>query len=97
MVRFAEENWIELINSAKKESLTAAKKRISQRTRLKDIKDEMERILSARAANSEYYGIDDEKIDTIKREQALIIEAIRHPVVSLESAAFIWMVKTNHE
>ena len=95
--RFAEENWIELINSAKKESLTAAKKRISQRTRLKDIKDEMERILSARAANSEYYGIDDEKIDTIKREQALIIEAIRHPVVSLESAAFIWMVKTNHE
>ena len=53
----------------------------------------MERTLSARVANSEFYGISDDKIEEIKNEQEVLMEAIRHSRITLDSAAFIWMVK----
>ena len=53
----------------------------------------MERVLSAKVANSIFYGVVEEKIEEIKKEQEVLLEAMRHPKVTLDSAAFIWMVK----
>lgn len=56
----------------------------------------MERALSAKVANSMYYGVDDETIETIKQEQKILLEAIKRPKVTLDSAAFVWMVKSDN-
>ena len=57
----------------------------------------MERTLSARVANAEYFGISDEGLEELKHTQDIILNAIRRPKLVLESAAFVWMVKRDDE
>ena len=57
----------------------------------------MERTLSARAANAEYFGLSDIGIKELKNTQEIILNAIKRPILVLESAAFVWMVKKNDE
>ena len=53
----------------------------------------MERTLSARAANADYFGLTDIGIEELKKTQKIILESIRRPKIVLDSAAFVWMVK----
>ena len=57
----------------------------------------MERVLSARVANAEYFGISDKGLEELKRTQDIILNAIKRPRLILESAAFMWMVKRDDE
>ena len=52
----------------------------------------MERTLSARVANKEYYGIDDDGIEQLKNTQEIVLEAMRRPKIRLESVAFVSMI-----
>lgn len=56
-----------------------------------------QRTLSARAANADYFGISQEGLEELKETQAIILNAIKRPRLVLESAAFVWMVKTENE
>lgn len=67
-----------------------------RRSNIRGAREEMERALSARVANSEFYGVGDDKIEEIKKEQEVLLEAIRRPRIALDSAAFVWMVKENN-
>ena len=93
---YPEEKWVELIESSRKMAYEKAFEQFKNRSNIRGAREEMERILSARVANSKFYGIDDEKIDNIKKEQEIILEAIRRPQINLDSAAFVWMVKVNN-
>lgn len=57
----------------------------------------MERILSAATAKSQYYETGTIDLNSLKREQTMILDAIKSPKIILESAAFVWMVKTEDE
>ena len=94
--QYPEENWIELIESSRKAAYEKAFEQFKHRSNIRGAKEEMERTLSARVANGEFYGIDNEQIDELKREQEIILEAIRRPRISLDSAAFVWMVKVSN-
>lgn len=94
--QYPEENWIELIESSRKAAYEKAFEQFKHRSNIRGAKEEMERTLSARVANGEFYGIDDEQIEELKREQEIILEAIRRPRISLDSAAFVWMVKVSN-
>lgn len=94
---YSEENWCELVDSARKESSTKAVDIFKRRSNIRGAKEEMERTLSARAANAEYFGLSDEGLEEIKRTQEIILNAIKRPKLVLESAAFVWMVKNNYE
>ena len=50
---YSEENWGELVDSAKKESSAKAMDVFKRRSNIRGAREEMERILSARAANAE--------------------------------------------
>ena len=52
----------------------------------------MERMLSARVANSEFYGLNDDGIEDLKRTQKIVLAAMRKPKVHLESVSFIIMI-----
>lgn len=90
---YSEENWGELVDSAKKEASAKAVDVFKRRSNIRGAREEMERVLSSRAANAEYFGMSDEGIEELKHTQEIILNAIKRPKLVLESAAFVWMVK----
>lgn len=94
--QFSEEVWEDLVDTARKEAYEKAIEQFKKRSNIRGAREEMERALSAKVANSMYYGVDDETIETIKQEQKILLEAIKRPKVTLDSAAFVWMVKSDN-
>ena len=94
---YSEENWIDLVDNAKKEASEKAMDVFVRRSNIRGAREEMERTLSARAANADYFGISQEGLEELKETQAIILNAIKRPRLVLESAAFVWMVKTENE
>lgn len=94
---YSEEVWKELILDARKEARKKAVDQFSQRSNLRGARDEMQRILSAYTAKCQYYNTESNDLSEMQREQTLILEAIKSSKVILESAAFVWMEKTNNE
>ena len=94
---YSEENWGELVEGAKKVAHSKAFEIFARRSNIRGAREEMERILSARAANAEYFGMTDEGIEDLRKTQEIILCAIKRPKLVLESAAFAWMVKMNDE
>ena len=94
---YAEENWDELVDNARKEASVKAWDAFKRRSNVRGAREEMERTLSAREANAEYFGISHEGLEELKQTQDVILNAIKRPKLILESAAFVWMVKRDDE
>ena len=94
---YIEESWSDLVDSAKKDASAKVLKIFKHRSNIRGARKEMERTLSARAANAEYFGLSDTGIEDLKNTQEIILNAIKRPKLVLESAAFVWMVKKNDE
>ena len=78
--------------NARKTSYGIAFEFLKRKSNIKGAREEMERVLSARAANAAYYGLSQDETDELKRTQELVLESLRKPIIRLESAAFIMMV-----
>lgn len=68
---YSEENWGELVEGAKKEAHSKAFEIFARRSNVRGAREEMERILSARAANAEYFGLTDEGIEDLRKHRKL--------------------------
>lgn len=95
--KYGGENWQEFVIFSRKESYDKALEIFKRRSNVKGAREEMERTLSARVANSEYYGLNDEGIEELKATQTVILDAIKRPKIHLESVAFIMMIGANDE
>lgn len=91
--KYPEEKWVSKIEKAREKGLEKATAQFARRANIRGAQNEMERILSARVANCNFYGITAEKIDKLKEEQGYILQALQNPRITLDSAAFVWMVK----
>ena len=71
------------------------KNRFGKLSGLKNAVREVERMISASAAKSQYYGTEQEELKEVRDRHMLIIEALKKSRIVTESAAFVWMVKTD--
>jgi len=94
---YSSEIWAEMVSSAREESAKKALEIFKKRSNIRGARKEMERTLSARYANKEYYGLDDEGIEELQEIHQIILEAIKRPKLVLDSAAYIWLVKEQDE
>ena len=94
---YPEERWEEIVNTARESAYERAVAQFKRKSNIHGASEEMERTLSARVANSEYFGLNDDKIEAIKQEQEYILTALKNPKIILDSAAYIWMVEYTHE
>lgn len=90
---YPEETWSEFVASARKDAYEKALKQFQRRSNIKGAREEMERTLSARVANMTFYEVEDEGIEELEKEQEILLDAIRRLKISLDSVAFVWMVK----
>lgn len=95
--KFGGENWGEYVLDARKASYEKAFEILKRRSNIKGAREEMERTLSARVANSEFYGLNDEGIEQLKQTQKIVLDAIKHPKIHLESVSFIMMIGEGNE
>lgn len=91
------EKWRELIHDARKEASRKAIEQFSKRSNLRGAQEEMQRILSANAAKAQYYSTEAINMSKLKKEQQLILEAIKSSKAELESVAYVWMEMTNND
>ena len=68
-----------------------------RRSNIRAAREEMDRVLSARVANSEYYGMDDLALENMKDTQKVVLNAMKRPKFHLESAVFIKMIKDQED
>ena len=90
---YPEESWIEFVTNARKDAYAKAIDQFRRRFNIRGVREEMERTLSARAANVAFYGVEDDEIEKVKQEQEILLDAIRKTQISLDSVAFVWMVR----
>lgn len=95
--KFGGESWGEYVARARKASYERAFDTLKRKSNIKGAREEMERILSARAANMEYYGQSDVGIEGLRQTQKIVLDSMRRPKLHLESAAFIMMVGSENE
>jgi len=94
---YSSEIWAEMVSSAREESAKTALEIFKKRSNIRGARKEMERTLSARYANKEYYKLDDEGIEKLREIQQIILDAIKRPKLVLDSAAYVWLVKEQDE
>ncbi len=94
---FGGEGWPNFVSLARKTSHDKALEQLRKRSNIRGAKEEMERILSARVANKEYYGISDEGIDDLILTQTIVLETMKRTKLVLESVSFIMMLGENND
>lgn len=93
--QYRPERWEEILKEARKIASDKAKAIFTKRSNIKGAKHEMDRNLSARAANMKYYGMEYEDLEELKRNQEIILKSMKAPVIKLEAAAYVMMVHKN--
>lgn len=94
---YPEDTWKEFVDEARTDAYAKALEVFKRRSNIRGAREEMERILSAKAANAAYFDLPDQGIEELKKTQEIILNVIRRPKLLLESAAFVWMVKVENE
>lgn len=91
--RFHEDVWCEFIDKTRgvaQERAYAIARRCSN---VSKARDEMDRVLSSREAQIALYGGDLKEVDTLREEQRIVLDALRRPRITLDSAVYVEMVK----
>ena len=93
--QYNEDSWVEIVDEAKHNALSKAKKIALSKTRYGSAKAESDRAISARIANDMYFERSSDDLEVYKEKQALLLESLRSPRIILESVAFVWMENDN--
>lgn len=91
--KYPEEEWSEMVTNARNEAFNKAKNAVLKKIRIKSARAEAERAISAKIANSIYYGVEDNQIEDFKKKQEFLLNSLKTPRITLVSAAYVWMEK----
>lgn len=90
---YPQERWDDLVKKSRNVSKNKALKALRERSHVSEAKAEVDRVLTSMIATAKYYDQEVEDYDRIKEIYDVVIEALEKPIVRLESACYVWMVK----
>lgn len=88
------EQWPTTVKRGRENSLKIAKSRFMKLSHIDEAQEEVNRILNSVVATAQYYGREPENHDELIKMYELIMESIKKPIITLESACYVWMVKS---
>lgn len=92
--QYPEERWEKLVVQSGKIARKRAFEKFKGETNLSGAKEMIEQILSTYEARTNYYGTNDkESMELLKRQYEIIYNSLCKPVIRMESASFMWLVK----
>lgn len=96
---FEKQDWINRVEDAYQQSINKVTEELNQRINLTRVKNDFQsRIDGIRAANLYYNRVENKDIMAVERWEEIfnaLEHGLRKPKISLDSAAFVWMVKRN--
>lgn len=93
--QFPKDIWEESVDNTFEHAREIAKKEFSRKSNLKGAREEIQRLIAARAASNAYYGNSDRDIAALEKKYQQIFSCLKSPQINLEAACFIWMVNVN--
>ena len=91
---FPEERWEKLATQGGKIARKRALEKFRAESNISGAKEMIEQILSTYEARADFYGMEtDESVERMKKEYEIIFNCLCKPIVRMESASFMWLVK----
>ena len=94
-MNYPQDQWENVVRKTRKISKDKALTALKGRSHVAEAKVEMERILTAMLAAANYYGQEPEGYENLKETYDVVLKCLKRPIVRLESACYVWMVKSN--
>lgn len=91
--RFPSDLWKSYVDGSYDIARKTALKELAHKSHLSDAKEEIQRLIAAKVASDAFFGRHSKNAESLKKKYDIIYESLKKPVVTLESACFIWMVK----
>jgi len=90
---YPQERWEDYVDKSRKNSKDKALKVLKKRSHVVEAREEINRILTSILATAKYYEQEPENYNELKDIYEVVLESLSKPVIKLESACFVWMVK----
>ena len=91
---FPEERWEKLVTRSGKIARKKASEKFKGESNISGAKEMMNQILSTHEAKADYYGIkSDDSVDLMKKQYEIIYNSLCKPIIRMESACYMWLVK----
>lgn len=92
--QYDEEHWKRLVEKSREIASKKARTRFSKDSDLAGAREMIDQIMSTRESRERYFGSSsDESIEGLRHQYELIYESLEKPIVRLEAACFMWLVK----
>lgn len=93
-LHYPDERWETLVTRGSKIAKKKASEKFKGGSNISGAKEMMEQILSTYEARANYYGVKiDESVEQLKTEYEIIYNSLCKPIIRMESASFMWLVK----
>lgn len=93
--RLPSTRWDEIVEIGSKMARKKAISKFNNTSNYKRAEEEINRSINAIRANARYYGVENEIIKDTEEVYKSILKALKEAKVVMESAAYVWMVKSN--
>lgn len=87
------ESWVRLVMKARKSCREQAAKELRDAADLESARAEVRRIINASRATQLYFDLDAEHVDDMEQAYEAVLAALEKPLITLDSAAFVKLVK----
>lgn len=92
--QYSEEKWESLVEQSSQIAQKKAQTGFKKDSNLLSAKEMVDQILSMKESRKRYYGIEgNESIEELRKQYEVILESLYNPIICLESACFMWLVK----
>ena len=82
-----------IVSEARSKCFADAAAYYKKRSRTSEAVNEMEREYSAKVANAQLYGMAEDDLIEFKEKQEILLEALKHSKIVLDSAVFLFFFK----
>lgn len=92
--QYDNERWEKLVNQSHNISRKKAKDRFARESNLQGAREMIEQVLSVKESRTRFFEMDGEdSLEDLKRQYEIIYESLAKPIIRLESASFMWLLK----
>lgn len=91
---YPDEKWEKLAKQGGKIARKRAFEKFKGESNISGAKEMIEQILSTYEARADYYGVQiGDSVESLKKEYEVIYNSLCKPIIRMESASFMWLVK----
>ncbi len=92
--QYQDEHWEKLVDQSSSIARKKARAKFSRESDLKNAKEMINQVLSSHESRAKYFGVaDNVDIQGLRKELEIVYESLEKPIIRLESACFMWLVK----